>query len=206
MGHCQLICPLPLLKQIMPWRRDVCSPFASPSASPRASVEKLPLSTTTPGLEWEEKRKKPATKKSEQVILRRTYKRYLIATPPPVLVIHLKRFQQISKNNPYAAAFSSGFKKLDDVVAFPEYLDLAPYLAPKKEDEDDLELTASCASFTHRFTTSFAAGKRWYAETSAAEEMDEFLSTMAALKKRSTPWAMDGCVCAYDESLLRCAC
>jgi len=31
-------------------------------------------------------------------------------------------------------SFSSGFKKLEDYVAFPEYLDLTPFLAPKKED------------------------------------------------------------------------
>ena len=68
---------------------------------------------------------------------------------------------------------------------------LADVLVPKK-DEDDLALTASCASFTHRFTTSLAFGKRWYAETSAADEIDGFLSTMAALKKRSTPCAIDG--------------
>ena len=44
-----------------------------------------------------------------------------------------------------------------------------------------------------RFTTSLASGKRWYAETSAADEMDGFLSRrMAALKKRSTPCAIDG--------------
>jgi len=31
-------------------------------------------------------------------------------------------------------SFSHGFKKLDDYVSFPEYLDLTPFLAPKKED------------------------------------------------------------------------
>jgi len=64
--------------------------------------------------------------------MRPAYKRYLIGTPPPVLVIHLKRFQQISKT--HLLSFSHGFKKLDDYVTFPEYLDLTPYLAPKKED------------------------------------------------------------------------
>lgn len=72
-------------------------------------------------------------KKPKPVIMRPAYKRYLIATPPPVLVIHLKRFQQISKS---VISFSSGFKKLDDYVAFPEYLDLTPFLAPRKEDFD----------------------------------------------------------------------
>ena len=79
---------------------------------------------------------------------------------------------------------------LEDEPPHPRY-DPPDELEPKK-DEEDLALTASCASFTQRFTTSFAFGKRWYAETSAAEEMDGFLSTMAALKKRSTPCAIDG--------------
>jgi len=63
--------------------------------------------------------------------MRPAYKRYLIATPPPVLVVHLKRFQQTSKT---LMSFSHGFKKLDDYVSFPEHLDLMPFLAPKKED------------------------------------------------------------------------
>ncbi|GLB39187.1 putative peptidase C19 [Lyophyllum shimeji] len=75
-------------------------------------------------------RKKP--KQPKPVIMRPAYKRYLIGTPPPVLVIHLKRFQQISKT--HLLSFSHGFKKLDDFVTFPEYLDLTPYLAPRKED------------------------------------------------------------------------
>ncbi|KAH8824727.1 hypothetical protein DL96DRAFT_1614852 [Flagelloscypha sp. PMI_526] len=45
----------------------------------------------------------------------------------PVLVIHLKRFQQV----PGASARS---KKIDDYVAFPECLDLKPFLAPRKEE------------------------------------------------------------------------
>ncbi|KAG7097638.1 hypothetical protein E1B28_004970 [Marasmius oreades] len=77
----------------------------------------------------------PKPKKSKvpkPTMMRPAYKRYLIATPPPILVIHLKRFQQISKMP--MMSFSSGFKKLDDYVAFPESLDLTPFLAPKKED------------------------------------------------------------------------
>ncbi|KAF5389696.1 hypothetical protein D9757_006057 [Collybiopsis confluens] len=70
--------------------------------------------------------------KQKPVIMRPAYKRYLIATPPPILVIHLKRFQQINKNP--IMSFSTGFKKLEDYVAFPEYFDLTPFLAPRKED------------------------------------------------------------------------
>ncbi|KAJ3935765.1 MAG: hypothetical protein NXY57DRAFT_887152, partial [Lentinula lateritia] len=72
------------------------------------------------------------SKGPKPVIMRPAYKRYLIATPPPILVIHLKRFQQINKSA--IISFSSGFKKLEDYVAFPEYFDLTPFLAPKKED------------------------------------------------------------------------
>jgi hypothetical protein len=70
--------------------------------------------------------------RSKQVIMRPAFKRYLIASPPPVLVIHLKRFQQLSKAP--LLSFSSGFKKLDDFVAFPERLDITPFIAPRKED------------------------------------------------------------------------
>ena len=75
--------------------------------------------------------KKPP-KPPKPVIMRPAYKRYLIAVPPPVLVIHLKRFQQTTKT-PFIS-FSHGFKKLEDYVSFPEYLDLTPFLAPRKED------------------------------------------------------------------------
>lgn len=100
---------------------------ASPSGSRRTSLDKPNGQATPSQPDQRAERKVP---RSEQVIMRRTFKRYLVAVPPPVLVIHLKRFQQVSKTNPYAMAFSSGFKKLDDFVAFPEYLDLAPFLAP----------------------------------------------------------------------------
>lgn len=69
--------------------------------------------------------------RSKQVIFRRSYKRYLLSSPPPVLVIHLKRFQQVGKS---PVQFFANFKKLDDVVSFPEYLDLKPFLLPMKED------------------------------------------------------------------------
>lgn len=77
--------------------------------------------------------KSPRPKKTPKpFILRPAYKRYLISTPPPVLVVHLKRFQQLSKTP--MLSFSNGFKKLDDYVTFPEILDLTPFLAPRKED------------------------------------------------------------------------
>lgn len=107
----------------------------SPSLSPRSSVEKLsdtqlpsPLSSPKPPRRRVQDRQVP---RSKQVVPRRVYKRYLISRPPPILVIHLKRFQQTNK---HAVSLYGGFKKLDEFVAFPEYLDLAPFLAPRRED------------------------------------------------------------------------
>ncbi|KAG8708394.1 hypothetical protein FRC08_018920 [Ceratobasidium sp. 394] len=72
-----------------------------------------------------------AIPRSQQYIHRRALKRYLIATPPPVLVIHLKRFQQVAG----ACTFLFGnLRKLDDFVAFPEVIDIAPFVAPNREE------------------------------------------------------------------------
>lgn len=66
------------------------------------------------------------------VILRPAYKRYLIGTPPKVLIIHLKRFQQ-QQMKPMMFMMS-GLKKVEDYVEYPEVLDIAPFVAPSKED------------------------------------------------------------------------
>ena len=89
-----------------------------------SKVQQVSASTPAP--------QKKIPKPPKPTIMRPAYKRYLIAVPPPVLVIHLKRFQQTSKTP--LMSFSHGFKKLDDYVSFPEYLDLMPFLAPRKED------------------------------------------------------------------------
>ncbi|TEB31837.1 peptidase C19, ubiquitin carboxyl-terminal hydrolase 2 [Coprinellus micaceus] len=100
------------------------SPPAPPGLGIPGTPTAEPPSTSKP-------QKKKASK-PKPVIMRPAYKRYLVDTPPPVLVVHLKRFQQLSKT-PFLS-FSHGFKKLDDYITFPEHLDLTPYLAPKKED------------------------------------------------------------------------
>ncbi|RDX46100.1 cysteine proteinase [Lentinus brumalis] len=110
---------------------------ASPSVSPRSSVEKLselPSPSASPRLREKSPLRVQDQKipRAKQVIQRRMYKRYLISTPPPILVIHLKRFQQTGKH--HTVSFSGGFKKLDEFVSFPEYLDLAPFLAPKRAE------------------------------------------------------------------------
>lgn len=106
---------------------------ASTSAASAASeAESLQRSSSQNQLS-ESGRLQRKSSKSKSVIMRPAYKRYLVATPPPVLVIHLKRFQQTSKA-PLMLSFSNGFKKLDDYVSFPEFLDLSPFLSPRKED------------------------------------------------------------------------
>jgi hypothetical protein len=116
---------------------DVSSTAVSPAVSPNVSQENLTVSPT-PRAPLQRLSKIPdstGVPLSKKVIMRAAYKRYLIATPPPVLVIHLKRFQQMSKVP--IMSFSSSFKKLEDYVSFPEYLDIAPYLAPRREQYAD---------------------------------------------------------------------
>lgn len=73
---------------------------------------------------------KPKRKKSKHFVMGRAYKRYLISKSPEVLVFHLKRFKQLS------SAFNTfaSLKKMEDIVSFPERLDIAPYLAPNRKD------------------------------------------------------------------------
>ena len=57
---------------------------------------------------------------------------------------------------------------------------------PREKLLEDLdEEAASCVSLCHRLTTSRAIGRRWYDETSAADETEGFLSTMEVLMGRS---------------------
>ncbi|PWZ00866.1 cysteine proteinase [Testicularia cyperi] len=78
-------------------------------------------------------KKKTGPKRSAQSVPRRALKRYLIASAPPVLVFHLKRFQATGRGFVSGLA---GFKKIDDQVTFPEYLDITPWLAPPREEYD----------------------------------------------------------------------
>ena len=70
-------------------------------------------------------------KRVKQTVARSALKRYLIAEPPPVLVIQFKRFQSTS-----LFKTSQSFKKVDDMVTFPEFLDIGPWLAPPREEYD----------------------------------------------------------------------
>ena len=120
---------------------DVSSVVSS-HPSPNASQDHLKQpSPTADAQRAKDKRHPSGVPRSRQFLLRPAYKRYLIATPPPILVVHLKRFQQLSKTP--VVSFSTGFKKLDDYISFPEYLDLAPYLAPRREDYFDSKVAVA---------------------------------------------------------------
>lgn len=71
--------------------------------------------------------------KSDRHMMRRAHKRYLLSALdlPPVLVLHLKRFQQTSKSL-FGSAFVN-LKKRDDEVSFPLEMDMAPFLAPTEK-------------------------------------------------------------------------
>ncbi|KAF9041248.1 hypothetical protein BJ165DRAFT_1487950 [Panaeolus papilionaceus] len=126
---------LPGRRATMPQQPLASSAPPMPSTPQQARISAPPPVTASAS---QEPQKAPVvsalvkkSSKPKPTIMRPAFKRYLIATPPPVLVVHLKRFQQTSRT---AFSFSHGFKKLDDYVSFPEYLDLSPFLAPKKED------------------------------------------------------------------------
>ncbi|TPX55921.1 hypothetical protein PhCBS80983_g04927 [Powellomyces hirtus] len=57
----------------------------------------------------------------------RAYKRYLMHTTPEVLVVHLKRFQQVG--------FGGRTKKVEDVVAFEYEMDVSSFLAPPEVEK-----------------------------------------------------------------------
>ncbi|KAI9568627.1 hypothetical protein HD554DRAFT_2257734 [Boletus coccyginus] len=70
---------------------DVSS-AASSNPSPNASQDHLQQPSPTPGTHSKDKRHPSGVPRSRQFLLRPTYKRYFIATPPPIFVVHLKRF------------------------------------------------------------------------------------------------------------------
>jgi ubiquitin carboxyl-terminal hydrolase 16/45 len=74
----------------------------------------------------------PSRRKSTHFVLRRAYKRYMIASSPEILVFHLKRFRQTQKGLAFTSFYD--LKKIDDFIPFPEELDLAPFMAPDRQD------------------------------------------------------------------------
>jgi ubiquitin carboxyl-terminal hydrolase 16/45 len=83
------------------------------------------------------KRSKSVSQPERTYILRKAYKRYLFDSLPPVLVFHLKRFQQVG------GRWSVSMKKIDDFVAFDEELDVGDFVVPpeieKKNEENGVD-------------------------------------------------------------------
>ncbi|KAG0206076.1 Ubiquitin carboxyl-terminal hydrolase 16 [Mortierella sp. GBA30] len=76
--------------------------------------------------------KKPVKKEEElKYIFRKAFKRYLISSLPPTLVLHLKRFEQSGR--------FGQMRKIEDHVEIPLELDMAPYFVPRSEIEDEDE-------------------------------------------------------------------
>ncbi|CCG83937.1 protein of unknown function [Taphrina deformans PYCC 5710] len=57
-------------------------------------------------------------------IMRKAYKRFLVADFPNIMILHLKRFQQSGKS------IYSSMRKNDAVVTFDEEVDMTPYMMP----------------------------------------------------------------------------
>ncbi|KAG9121260.1 hypothetical protein FRC07_002858 [Ceratobasidium sp. 392] len=100
-----------------------------------------------------------AIPRSQQYIHRRALKRYLIATPPPVLVIHLKRFQQVAGAG---TLLFGNLRKLDDFVAFPEVLDIAPFVAPNREEYGMGRAKKTAAARANDKVTAHGPGLGWF--------------------------------------------
>ncbi|KAF9288315.1 Ubiquitin carboxyl-terminal hydrolase 16 [Mortierella alpina] len=78
------------------------------------------------------KSENPSKKEEEaKYIFRKAFKRYLISSLPPTLVLHLKRFEQSGR--------FGQMRKIEDHVDIPFELDMAPYFVPSTEIEDEDE-------------------------------------------------------------------
>ncbi|KAG0262052.1 Ubiquitin carboxyl-terminal hydrolase 16 [Mortierella polycephala] len=73
-----------------------------------------------------------ANTSEDTFIMRRAYKRYMISSLPPTMVLHLKRFEQITSR-------LGLMRKVEDQVDIPVELDMAPYCIPESELYDELE-------------------------------------------------------------------
>ncbi|KAF9931221.1 Ubiquitin carboxyl-terminal hydrolase 16 [Modicella reniformis] len=66
----------------------------------------------------------------EPYILRKAYKRYLISSLPPTLVLHLKRFERSTSR-------FGLMRKIDEHVEIPVEIDMSPYCIPQSDLVDE---------------------------------------------------------------------
>ncbi|KAK0553961.1 hypothetical protein OC861_003820 [Tilletia horrida] len=105
---------------------------AKSASKPRASGS-IKASTATASKSGDSNKKKVT-----EAIERRALKRYLIASAPPVLVFHFKRFQSNTSRFSGRRSRPGDFSKIDDPVSFPEFFDVSPWLAPPREEYNRL--------------------------------------------------------------------
>jgi hypothetical protein len=74
---------------------------------------------------------KSVSEPERQYVLRKAYKRYLFDSLPPVMVFHLKRFQQVGSR----WSVSMSMRKIDDFVSFDEELDIGDFVVPPEIEE-----------------------------------------------------------------------
>ncbi|UZJ57234.1 hypothetical protein CBS101457_006554 [Exobasidium rhododendri] len=83
-------------------------------------------------------------KRSTHSLPKRALKRFLISETPKVFVFHFKRFHAAGRGFS-SYSFSNSYKKIDDYISFPEYLDVKPWLAPPREEYNRLGHLKSCS-------------------------------------------------------------
>lgn len=110
-------------------------------------------------------------KRSLRFVARKAHKRYLISSLPPILVLHLKRFQQTSKSSLFGSF--SNLKKLDDKVTFPLHLDMSAFIAPPPFHQSSRAALANSSSQDTdrgRSLTSDDDKKHWFRRRSPSAE------------------------------------
>ncbi|KAG8735412.1 hypothetical protein FRC10_010617 [Ceratobasidium sp. 414] len=132
---------------------------SGPGPTIAAPVPRTPIALRSTTLPTNANAALPAIPRSQQYIHRRALKRYLIATPPPVLVIHLKRFHQVAGAG---TLLFGNLRKLDDFVAFPEVLDIAPFVAPNREEYGMGRAKKTVAARANDKVTTSGPGLGWF--------------------------------------------
>lgn len=121
-------------------------------------------------------------------ILRKAYKRFMVADLPNILVLHLKRFQQSGKS------IYSSLKKVDDIVRFEEELDMGPYLMPNPESDTTDSLHYRCIGCVVHIGTINSGHYVAYFLSHKVSGNLEMLSNEAGSKERQWVFASDSMV------------
>lgn len=162
----------------------------SAAGTPKPSIRPAPQ----PPLKQAQPTKSSKLKRSTQSIPRRALKRYLISEFPAVIPFHLKRFHaegSAGKSSLFASAFSSSLKKIDDLVTYPLYLDMAEWVAPPREEYDRYgRLKPSSHPDAWEAHRSEAEGETTAASATSTDYLPAHLSAAEGneLKRKNSRW------------------